>query len=179
MFVIRITHIGLTHLLRSASRIICFSHLSALPNFSVVWHGFISMVNFNCLSNRVCWLHVAISFHSLFLFFVFAPPAKQPQEYYDETGRPRKMLAPRGTSSWLYYFFFPTEGGAQRKMDVRQIGLKWTEMEQSRHKWGIGTFYYGGHEVKAGCLPRSTLSSWILILRNDLRREILRVSKLL
>lgn len=56
-------------------------------------------------------------------------------------------------------------------MDVRQIGLKWTEMEQSRRKWGIGTFYHGGRVVKAGCFPRLTLSSWILILRNDLRRK--------
>lgn len=46
-------------------------------------------------------------------------------------------------------------------MDVRQIGLKWTEMEQSRHKWGIETFYRRGREVKAGRLLLA-LNSFIL-----------------
>lgn len=42
-------------------------------------------------------------------------------------------------------------------MDVRQIGLKWTEMEQSKRKWRIGTFYQRGRVVKAGHSFRAKL----------------------
>lgn len=101
-------------LFRSVSGIICFLHSDTLSNSSAVWHGLISIANFNCLNNPVCRPSIAISFvltFPLFLSFFFHSSSKTKttqREYYGETGCPQKTQDERAKegSSWFYYIFF-------------------------------------------------------------------------